>query len=65
MQNYLRIGKIVSMPKQIIRKFGDYENFAGYQNTAMRNVKYPGITLVRDKATAKRVIDVLYKYKDR
>lgn len=65
MQNYLRMSKSIAATKKVARLFGDYDNFAGYQNIALRNFKRPGVTLVRDKRSAREVIDTLYKYKDR
>ena len=65
MQNILRATKSTRILKRINKNFSDYENFNGYQNLALQNFNKPGITLVRDKETARKVIDTLYKYKDR
>ena len=37
----------------------------GTVNEAIRNLSIPGVTIVRDSASAARALECLYKYKDR
>lgn len=44
---------------------GQYESFAGFVNPALTDFQAPGITVVRTKQDALKVLDVLYKCKDK
>ena len=57
-----KIRKFIKIQK---KRISEYEKFSGFTNTAIRNYKGKGVTLVRDKKSAKKVLDILYKYKNR
>lgn len=65
MRKYIGMSRTIKPLKGVLRRFGDYENSAGYRNEALRAFSKPGVTLVRDKESAREVIETLYKYKDR
>jgi hypothetical protein len=43
---------------------GEYEKYAGLHNPAMASLSIPGVTIVRDKKSAMKVLDTLTRYSD-
>ena len=48
-----------------LEKTSEYHQFSGFENSAMANLKIPGVTIVRTIQDAQRAIEILRKYKDR
>lgn len=44
---------------------GEYLKFKGYENEAMRNLKIPGVTMVRNGKDAEAALKVLHAMKHR
>lgn len=57
--------KIDTSGRALRRSFGNYEKLSSYSNTAMKNLKVPGVTLVRNGHQAEEALRVLYKLKNR
>ena len=47
------------------RLFGDYEKFSNFTNEAIKSIKIPGVTIVRNGNDAEKVLRVLNNYENR
>ena len=48
-----------------LKNTSEYEEFASFENSAMANLKIPGITIVRTVEEARRALEILRQFKDR
>jgi|LakMenEpi03Aug12_release.lakeMendotaPanAssembly.Ray.scaffolds.fasta_scaffold6220143_1 hypothetical protein len=65
MKNLRRLALSSELVTRAKRKMGDYEKYDQLHNPALQNLSIPGVTIVRDRKSAMKVIDILTKYPDR